>query len=959
MIRTVADLDSLDDGKLVTVTHFDELGRPEQTRSTDCPPTGPCEVPALNPSDTDGVKVETRYRIDDVNKVTYQLVSNPYRSTGDDTMGWTLTKLDQLGRVVEVETFDGADPPDPWGSNNSSTGVVTTNNSSDETTVTDQAGKVRRSTVDGLGRLVKVEEDPGTSNLNYVTTYAYDFLDNLETVCQNDNGSSCGQTRTFVYNSLSRLTSATNPESGTIDYTYDANGNLDRRTDGRNTEIDNDYDELNRLTTTSYTLGTDTAATPTTRYCYDGLTWDTSSCTGNRTAPNIGQLTHVYRALSDTKFTYDDLGRVITSEQNTDAPDGSGRKSYSFSYEYNQADGLTKQTNPSGRELTYGYDDAGRIDDADGTYQTIPTGYADGFTYTPHGAISQMTLGNGLVESTQFNRRLQPTDLRLGTSAGAFNLWRAQFGYDDPVSGGNDGNVYSQILDAPGLPATLTQAYTYDGANRLEGVNETGGTTNWSRAYYYDPFGNRAVQGDGLGMGSPDCANATDPGCNAGSVDFGATTNRLLTLFADYDDAGNQTEVRMPGNACMDRFLVYDAENREASFTELLDMDEDCDPPNEPTRTTTYHYDGNGNRVKKVFDANSAQPSVTLFVYDAFGNLAAEYAGEAPSGPTGTQYRTTDHLGSTRVVTDASPTPKVVSRRDFFPFGEEIMASDTFGNRDDVTGYNAPSGYRQQFTEKERDDESKFDYFLARYYTGSLGRFTSVDPIDIMEQKVVDPQKWPSYAYGRNNPLRFVDPTGEYNTDCKSKDISECSAEIQTFEQVRQQNLNSNDKRVRDAAAAYGSFNDGNNVTVKIDPSAARGSSAQDRDAAGNLLNSFTVTFPTIDRPLVAHEGSHLADQLAASQGATPLNQFDSEVKAFATGAATLLDHPSLNLYAVQPSQIISDGGASMTLYAPISGLVEAANRSSIITFLGASTTYSLTPTKPGLPIYAKPKRTK
>lgn len=51
-------------------------------------------------------------------------------------------------------------------------------------------------------------------------------------------------------------------------------------------------------------------------------------------------------------------------------------------------------------------------------------------------------------------------------------------------------------------------------------------------------------------------------------------------------------------------------------------------------------------------------------------------------------------------------------------------------------------------------------YFGARYCSAAQGRFTSVDPIGVSKEKLVDPQQWNMYAYGRNNPLRFVDPTG-------------------------------------------------------------------------------------------------------------------------------------------------------------------------------------------------------
>ena len=53
-----------------------------------------------------------------------------------------------------------------------------------------------------------------------MTTYAYDVLANLKTVTQG------AQTRSFTYDSLSRLKTAVNPESGTVSYVYDDNGNL-------------------------------------------------------------------------------------------------------------------------------------------------------------------------------------------------------------------------------------------------------------------------------------------------------------------------------------------------------------------------------------------------------------------------------------------------------------------------------------------------------------------------------------------------------------------------------------------------------------------------------------------------------------------------------------------------------------------------------------------------------------
>jgi uncharacterized protein RhaS with RHS repeats len=137
---------------------------------------------------------------------------NPYRVISEATYGYADTSYDALGRVRTVTTLDGA--------------VVTTTYSANATTVTDQAGKTRRSITDGLGRLIRVDEPDSSGSLGTVasptqpTSYVYDVLDDLTGVSQGS------QTRSFSYDSLKRLKQAINPESGTMNYTYDANSNL-------------------------------------------------------------------------------------------------------------------------------------------------------------------------------------------------------------------------------------------------------------------------------------------------------------------------------------------------------------------------------------------------------------------------------------------------------------------------------------------------------------------------------------------------------------------------------------------------------------------------------------------------------------------------------------------------------------------------------------------------------------
>jgi len=67
---------------------------------------------------------------------------------------------------------------------------------------------------------------------------------------------------------------------------------------------------------------------------------------------------------------------------------------------------------------------------------------------------------------------------------------------------------------------------------------------------------------------------------------------------------------------------------------------------------------------------------------------------------------------------------------------------------------------RSRYTGKERDTESGNDYFGARYYASSMGRFLSPDPT-LRSGHPADPQTWNRYVYGGNNPLKFIDPDGK------------------------------------------------------------------------------------------------------------------------------------------------------------------------------------------------------
>ena len=118
-----------------------------------------------------------------------------------------------------------------------------------------------------------------------------------------------------------------------------------------------------------------------------------------------------------------------------------------------------------------------------------------------------------------------------------------------------------------------------------------------------------------------------------------------------------------------------------------------------------------------------------------------------------------DHLGTPRMMIDQTGGLGGVRRRDYLPFGEEIQAG--VGGRTQAQGYSGTDNVRQKFTGYERDNETGLDYAQARYYSSTMGRYTSVDPIVVTPERFLDPQQFNLYSYTRNNPLRFIDPTGE------------------------------------------------------------------------------------------------------------------------------------------------------------------------------------------------------
>lgn len=660
--------------------------------------------------------------------------SNPHR--GSETVYWTTSEFDALGRMVKVKTPDNAE--------------INTIYAGNAVTVTDQSGKQRRSITNGLGQLIRVDEPNALGQLDVngtaaqSTSYVYDTLGNLKTVNQDM------QTRSFVYDSLSRLKSATNPENGLINYSYDANGNLLIKIDARDVKTIYGYDNLNRVISRAYTLSNGGAlptnlATPNVAYTYD----DTA------VANSKGKLTRVSSNISETRYTaFDQLSRVTASEQRTPFSADetiANTMPRTSSYIYNLSGALIEQTYPSTRVVKNNLD-------MDGEFSVVQSkknqsagywNYASHFTFTSAGAVSGQRLGNGRWELTQFNSRLQPTQIGLGTtSENRTNLLKIDYEYGKMVSGvlqanSNNGNLAKQTITVPTAGTaqgfTATQFYEYDELNRIRQASEnftpngqSTAVTSWTQTFQYDKYGNRTLNEPYTTASvtfPKDCTNGLGQAIICENVRAiynppANTANNRLNGYS-FDNAGNTT------TDAQGKTFTYDAENKQTQVKN-----------SQQQPLGTYYYDGNGKRVKKIVGNE-----VTIFVYDALGKLVAEYATTIAT-PTEAKvsYLTADHLGSPRINTDADG--RVAARHDYQPFGEEV----TRGNY-------GTDLVKQKFTAYERDIETDLDYAQARYYNNRHGRFTSVDPLNASADNK-NPQTFNRYNYALNSPYKFIDPLG-------------------------------------------------------------------------------------------------------------------------------------------------------------------------------------------------------
>lgn len=416
---------------VTTQTSYDGFGRVEETSLT---------------SDPNGADLtDTTY--DALGRV--QSVSNPYRTTNDATYGITSYEYDALGR----KTYE-CNPDNSSTVSNTCTPNLSYKSwlySKNLVTLADEAGNKWQQTYDALGRLTQILEPNGSSQTATMETdYTYDALRDLKSVTQCGGAcpSSSARTRSFTYNGLAQLLTASNPETGTVCYGtwisgqckngYDADGNLVSKTDARSVTTSYSYDKLNRITQKSYSDN----VTPTSCYQYDSTLiangigrlsaeWTQSSSTSSCTSSS-GAFTG--RAI----VAYDPMGRIASETQSTLATNVNGQ-SYTPTYTYDWTGNLLTSSSGVGPAatpitLTNAFDLAGHITSISSnlvnathpgtlfstqTNSAPPCPHSMTIAYAAFGGLVNAQFGNGVILNRSYDSRLRTNceaDIGTGVS---------------------------------------------------------------------------------------------------------------------------------------------------------------------------------------------------------------------------------------------------------------------------------------------------------------------------------------------------------------------------------------------------------------------------------------------------------------------------------------------------------------------------------------------------------------
>jgi RHS repeat-associated protein len=397
------------------------------------------------------------------------------------------------------------------------------------------------------------------------------------------------------------------------------------------------------------------------------------------------------------------------------------------------------------------------------------------YTYDPVGNITHIR--DDAQQTIYFrNRRVEPSNdytydaiyrlieatgrEHLGQNAVGTPLPPAPASYNDKPRVGvllsaNDGNAMGTYL----------QQYVYDEVGNFLGMIHRGtdpAHPGWRRAYAYID------------------ASLTEPGKFSNRLSETVLhPDGMQPIFEPYshDAHGNMTRMPHLGG-------VYPAPNMHWDYRDQLRQTD------LGGGGTAYHvYDATGQRVRKVWEksANLIEERIylggfeiyrkrrgaerlereTLHIMDDKRRIALvetrtlDTAGDDLTPPQLIRYQFNNHLGS--AILELDDQAQIISYEEYYPYGSTSYQ----GVRSQTE---APKRYR--YTGKERDEQTGLCYHGARYCAPWLGRWLSPDPVGTVDGMNL-------YEYGRDNPLRFSDPTATVTEDEILQQVISLAREVQ------------------------------------------------------------------------------------------------------------------------------------------------------------------------------------
>ena len=684
---------------------------------------------------------------------------------------------------------------------------VTTNYTNDylgnPVTATDYLNKKYTMEYDIFGNVTK-QTDPN----GHITTYEYDFLNRNISATDSKNNKS-----TITYDANGRKIQVKAPFDGgqyaITDYTYDENGNVcseSVRKNGNdyNTKVYK-YDDRNNLIKSGVQMGN----TPewVNEYTYDNVGNNTSIKYANGTRKveytyncHNKPITYTDAMGKTERYTYDFCDNLISKVDRNNvtikyAYDGMNRLSKEYTttnnkekvkaqYTYGKTGGVTLVTNDTSAiankydnkglvmeqklfedgksyAMVYGnnangkcvyskiynnntghygdYDIQQMINyeyDAKGNMTTVSDSLNNSkvmarYTYDSNDNLSSVTYGNGTSTSYTYNKGNM---IEKVINNNADNTQMSIYSYDYYL----DGNVSKQNRNG------VKCYYDYDEFSRI--IDEDYGREEID--YYYDAAGNRTLKKICDDNGDTDVNYTYDLNNRLleESTNYYSKNEIDVTKYV-YDNNGNQIKkigyITKGVNGSPSQDLVSENElNNTYEIYKYNEFNEMTSFESNKESKWEYAYLPNGLRYRKSNASNFDR-----YVWDRNGNIIAEMNGEGNLtskyvrgnkliSKNGNEYFGYDGHGS--VVNISNESGKSIKSYDYDAFGVEL-------NKD----ANDTNLFR--YCGEQYDNETDSIYLRARYYSPSLGRFTTEDPAK-------DGNNWYSYCAG--NPVNSWDPSG-------------------------------------------------------------------------------------------------------------------------------------------------------------------------------------------------------